>query len=264
MSKTGQFLSLLSPLLYDSGRAKAAFISLSPRPKKTATPWTRAAACSPASRRWCTTTALSVCLSTAPSTWPCYTQCLASTHSTPARLRYTKQTRLWANMDKTFPKKVTSPVTFDRCVLLCPFSASLTLQPALNYFLFDHQKILAAHSVSGYCWYCLDILFCLYFTLMCSRCETSKLLLLHVNKGEAQLRWWGTFNGQLLFGTKTQTQMWCFNYPMWLNLTFSLLKVVWYEVKLISLCLSFSLWWMCWYTTPTCQQFPSFFKIDGW
>ncbi len=108
--------------LWDSGQAKAAFISLLPRPKKTATPWTRAAVCSPASQRWCTTTAPSVCLSTAPSTWLCYTRCPASTDSAPAELRYTKQTHLWANMDKMSPK-ISQDLISDQCVLLlpCPF-----------------------------------------------------------------------------------------------------------------------------------------------
>lgn len=78
----------------DPGRARAASTSSWPRPRRTATPWTRAAACSPASRRWCITTAPSGCLSTAPSTWPCCTQCLASTDS--ALPRCTNQTHLWA------------------------------------------------------------------------------------------------------------------------------------------------------------------------
>lgn len=78
----------------DPGRARAASTSSWPRPRRTATPWTRAAACSPASQRWCITTAPSGCLSTAPSTWPCCTQCLASTDSTLPRC--TNQTHLWA------------------------------------------------------------------------------------------------------------------------------------------------------------------------
>lgn len=69
------------PLLCELGRAKAAFTSSSLRLKKTATPWTKAAVCFPASLRWCTITALSVCLSTVPNTWPCSTQCLAFTDS---------------------------------------------------------------------------------------------------------------------------------------------------------------------------------------
>lgn len=98
----------------DSGRARAAFTSLWPRQKKTATPWTRAAACSPASQRWCTTTVLSACLSTALSTWPCYTQCLASTDSTAAQPRYTKQTRLGWHWPKV-SRKITSSLTNVYC-----------------------------------------------------------------------------------------------------------------------------------------------------
>lgn len=129
----------------DPGRAKAASTLSSPRPKRTATPWTRAAACSPASRRWCITTATSACLSTAPSTWPCCTQCLASSDSASRQLRYTNQTHLWAGMDQK--KKSFQKVLHDisnECHLHPPFFA------ICNY--------LTIHIAL-----CLDIPYCLLF-----------------------------------------------------------------------------------------------------
>lgn len=121
-----QILHFPSPLC-ESERAKDAFISLSPRPKKTATPWTRAAACSPASQRWCTTTALSACLSTALSTWPCCTQWLAFINSTPPHLG--KQ-----NKDTSGPKWTTG-LSVQCVLLLCPFHQS---QFIICLFIISH------------------------------------------------------------------------------------------------------------------------------
>lgn len=139
----GWFSSPVSFPPCDPGRARAASTLSSPRPKRTATPWTRAAACSPASRRWCITTATSACLSTAPSTWPCCTQCLASSDSASRQLRYTNQTHLWAGTDKKRFHKVL-PDMPKRVPPLPPFSA------VCNYPMI-HPAL------------CLDITHCLLF-----------------------------------------------------------------------------------------------------
>lgn len=155
----GWFSSPVSFPPCDPGRAKAASTLSSPRPKRTATPWTRAAACSPASRRWCITTATSACLSTAPSTWPCCTLCLASSDSASRQLRYTNQTHLWAGTDK---KKFSqsSPRYAKRVPPLPPFLA------ICNY--------LKIHTAL-----CLDIPHCLlfYFILFFYFAADTKLLL---------------------------------------------------------------------------------------
>ncbi|KAF7211051.1 SH2 domain-containing adapter protein E isoform X2 [Nothobranchius furzeri] len=55
---------------------RVVFTPSSPKQKRTASFWTRAAVCFPASHRWCTTAAPSVCLSPEPSTRLCCTRCL--------------------------------------------------------------------------------------------------------------------------------------------------------------------------------------------
>lgn len=130
------------------GQVRAAFTSSWPRPKRTGSPWTRAAACSPASRRWCTITAPAACLSPGQSTWRCSTPYLASTDS-DLKTSYTFEAEIRGHNLKIM------------------FLLSVQLQPSQMCYFF----VALMFKMCSAAWFLFT-----YFTLMCSWCKTSRLL----------------------------------------------------------------------------------------